>query len=148
MGFLNKIKNIGKNTLYYPGCLTKFVLKKEFDNYRRILDALGVDYILIPEELCCGMPALNAGYENEARKLARKNFEIFEKQKINKIITNCPSCYNMLLKYKELVPGWNIEIEHVVVTIRNKLKKARIIKVNEEITFHDPCHLGRYAGIY
>jgi heterodisulfide reductase subunit D len=144
-------KKLFTNTLYYPGCLTKGVLKKEFENYKEIFNKLKIDFILLPdEEVCCGIPPLSAGYRKETKKLAQKNFELFKKRKIVKIVTNCPSCYHAFnTLYPKLVKGWDIEVEHATVTILNALKKRRIKKEEtEEVTYHDPCHLGRHENIY
>jgi heterodisulfide reductase subunit D len=151
MSLINWVKNLGSNTLYFPGCLTKGVLKQEFENYKKIFNKLGIDYILLSnEEVCCSLPVLNAGYKKDARKLAEKNFEIFKKYKITKIITNCPSCYHAFKEvYPKILREWNIEVEHVTATILNALKKKDYkIKEKENVSYHDPCHLGRYSGIY
>jgi len=142
-------------TLYYPGCLTKGVLKEQLGNYKEIFNRLGIDFVMLPDgEVCCGLPVLNAGYRKDARKLAKKNFDLFKKNGIKKIITNCPSCYHTFKKiYPELVKEWDFEIEHATVSILNALKKKGIKwgGLNEErelVVYHDPCHLGRYSGIY
>lgn len=142
--FLNK-----GNTLYYPGCLSKYVLKAETENYKRILEKLGVDFIMLPDELCCGSPVRNAGYEAEARKLARKNFDIFKKHGVKKIITNCPACFKSLKEYKELISDWDIEVEYILFTILKHLKVKDIKNFKTgRIAYHDPCHLGRHSNIY
>jgi len=141
-------------TLYYPGCLTKGVLKEQFENYKEIFNRLGIDYILIEDGVCCGLPIMNSGHKKDARKLAQKNFDVFRKHGITRIITNCPSCYHMFGEvYPSLVRDWDITIEHATVVIFNVLKKKRVrYKGMEEdrelVMYHDPCHLGRYSGIY
>lgn len=153
MGLINWLSNIGNATLYYPGCLTKGVLKDEFNNYKEIFNILGIDYILLPEtEFCCGLPVLNGGYKKDFRELAQKNFELFKKYNVKKIITNCPSCYHTFKEiYPKILVGWQIEVEHATVTILRALEKKGM-KNNfiskEQVSYHDPCHLGRYSGIY
>jgi heterodisulfide reductase subunit D len=153
MGILSWITGKGNN-LYYPGCLTKFVLQDKLDNYKEILNLLGIDFILIPEMKCCGSPPLNAGYEKESYDLAKQNAELLQKRKVGKIITNCPACYKVFSQdYRQLLKSqnWSIEVEHITVTILNRLKeKPTLIKsqVSEKIIYHDPCHLGRHSKIY
>ena len=149
MGILSIFKGKG-NVLFYPGCLTKYVLKQEAENYRKILEKIGVDFIIIPEINCCGSPVLNAGYEKDARKLARKNLEIFKKYNVRKIVTNCPACFKTFFKdYKEMLPDWKIETEHIIFPILKYLKSKRIkYESRERLAYHDPCHLGRHCGIY
>jgi len=150
MGILSWIA--GKNTLYYPGCLTRFALVEHLEKYKRILDLLGIDFIMNKEDRCCGSPVLNAGYEKDARELALKTFQELGKKGIGKIIVNCPACFKTFnQEYKNLVPEWNIPAEHVTITMLNRLKqKPGLIKrkVHEKIIYHDPCHLGRYSKVY
>lgn len=142
-------------TLYYPGCLTKGVLKEQFENYKEIFNRLGIDFILLSDdEVCCGLPVLNAGYRKDVKKLAKKNFDLFRKNGIKKIITNCPSCYHTFREiYPGLVSNWDVEVEHATVAILNKLRKSGVRSLElgegrELVAYHDPCHLGRYSGIY
>ena len=153
MGIFSWIK--GEKVLYYPGCLTKGVLKAEFENYKEIFNRLGIDFVMLPDdESCCGLPVLNAGYRKDARKLAEKNLKLFREKGIDKIVTNCPSCFHMFGEvYPKLVRDFDIPVEHATVTVLRALKKKRITWRGEEgdreaVAYHDPCHLGRYSGIY
>jgi heterodisulfide reductase subunit D len=147
------ISNIFRgNILYYPGCLTKFAAKDLETNYKDILNKIGIDFIMLKDdELCCGNPVLNTGHKKEATELAKKNFKLFKERGIKKIITNCPSCYHIFHNnYPKIIPEWNIKVEHITETIAQAVKQNKINpkKLGIDITYHDPCHLGRYSQIY
>ncbi len=149
MGIFEKL--FGQNTLYYPGCLTKFVAKDLKEKYEKILRKFGIDFIELSElEKCCGSPALKAGYPEDFKKLAQENLKIFKEHAVKKIVTNCPACFMILKKYYKEALGdkWDIEVEHISQTINSKLKNQKSKLKNEKITFHDPCHLGRQMGVF
>jgi Fe-S oxidoreductase len=150
MGIFSRLKS--SNTLYFPGCLTYFKFKENFELYKKIFSKLGISFKIIDKKICCGLPAYEAGYEAEARKLARRNFEIFKEEGIKEIITPSPCCYKMFSQdYPELLPDWNIEVKNIWEIILDKLEnKSRLIKYKamQHVTYQDSCYLGRYSKIY
>ncbi|MFP4112610.1 MAG: (Fe-S)-binding protein [Candidatus Woesearchaeota archaeon] len=144
MGFIGNIKELFSfgNTLYYPGCLTKFASPNIEDNYIRILNNISLDFIHVPEFYCCGKPVSNAGYKEDWQNLKDKNAELFKKYGIKKIITNCPSCFHEFGKYE------GITAIHATQAIAKKLNKIKGNFQKGDITYKEPCHLGRKSGIY
>jgi len=152
MGLFSVFKKT--TVLYFPGCITYFKFKDNFEIYKRIFDRLGIEYKTIDKKICCGIPATEAGYETEARKLAKRNNEIFKEEEITSIITNSPCCYKMFMQdYPKILPDWNIEPKNIWRIILTKLQtKPNLIKKKDngfEITaYQDSCYLGRYCEIY
>ncbi len=151
MKILDKI--LGGNVVYYPGCLTKFVGKELKENYERILRSIGIDFIELKErEVCCGSPALNAGYREVAEDLMRKNYRVFKEHRVFKIISNCPACCKTFSHdYPSLIKEWDIDVEHTSQTVLKAIKEGKLRlrkKIEKKITFHDPCYLGRYLKIF
>jgi Fe-S oxidoreductase len=145
-------KLIGGNVLYYPGCMTKFVLKDLGENYRKILRKIGIDFIELKDlEVCCGSPVLNAGYFQQFELLVKANIKTFKEHAIKKVITSCPACFKTFkIEYPKFVKV-DFEVEHTTQTIWKAIveKKLKLKKLEKlKVTFHDPCHLGRYCGIY
>ncbi|MEW6329626.1 MAG: (Fe-S)-binding protein [Candidatus Micrarchaeota archaeon] len=147
MGFLDKF--MGGNTLYYPGCLTKFALRDVMENYEKIFGKLRIDFIKLKElEACCGLPVITAGYEEDARTLAEKNYKLFKERGVARIVCNCPACYRMFThEYPKLIK-WDIPAEHAMQTIWSAMKKgAKFHPLNLKVTYHDPCKL-RMEGVF
>ena len=142
----------GTNTLYYPGCTLFEKHKEHFELYQRVLIKLGLKFNIFNEYICCGIELLEAGYESEARKVARRNFEILKSTEVKEIITTSPECYKMFVyNYPELLFDWDIKVLNIWNIIAEKLEeKPRLIKHKpfEIATFHDNCYLGRSCWIF
>jgi len=138
---LNKLA--GTNTLYYPGCVTHFALQDISQRYEKLLRQTGVDFIMLPDEtLCCGSPVKRAGYAADFEDLKRKNLEIFSRFSIKKIITNCPGCYHT---FKH---DYDLDAYHATQILADGKPKIEKPAHDLSLTYHDPCHLGRWSDIY
>ncbi|MFA5174526.1 MAG: (Fe-S)-binding protein [Candidatus Pacearchaeota archaeon] len=149
MGIFSVFKKT--NVLYFPGCITYFKFPEKFELYTNIFDKLGIDFRLLDNQVCCGLEALEAGYEAEARKIMRKNLEIFRENGVQEIITNDPACLKAFSQDYSDMPDWNIQIINIWDLIFAKLEsKPKLIKQKtfEKVVYHDPCYLGRYMGVY
>jgi Fe-S oxidoreductase/nitrate reductase gamma subunit len=139
--------------LFFVGCVRSFDdrNKKVTEAFAKILNHLGVKFAVLGiEEGCCGDPARRVGNEYLYQILAQTNLEIFNRYDIKKILTTCPHCYNTLKnEYPQL--GFSSEVLHhaefLEKSIRNKSLKLDHA-LTKKTTYHDPCYLGRYSGMY
>jgi Fe-S oxidoreductase len=141
--------------LFWVGCAgaTDPRARKTQQALVRILKAAKVDFAILGcEEKCTGDPARRMGNEYVWRELASENVETLKQYKFKKIFASCPHCFNALRNdYREL--GAHYSVQHHTELLAELLKDGRIPldakkQLETEITFHDPCYLGRYNQGY
>ena len=90
------------------------------------------------------------GEEALFQMLAEDNISMFKKNKVEMIITSSPHAYNAIKnEYPEY--GGEFNVIHISEFLLGLIEEGKIKltkELNYEVTFHDPCYLGRYNDIY
>jgi Fe-S oxidoreductase/FAD/FMN-containing dehydrogenase len=141
--------------VYFVGCVSSFfpMAQPAARAFVQILDAAGVDLAIVGgEEWCCGFPLMSAGHHELAEKCLRHNIERLHEMGAKNLVMTCPGCYRVWKgEYYEVIGEKHpFNVLHSTELISRLIESGRIkIRgLEEKLTYHDPCDLGRNGGIF
>ena len=154
--------NVKYTVGYFTGCMTDFVFPELGKRIITFLNKNGVEVIVPRGQGCCGAPVfLGAGDFNTGRKIADTNVKAFKD--LDYIATDCATCASAMKDYVKFLADTE-ERKQQYTEFAGKIKDITeflvdILKLppsayrvaaefkGKTVTWHEPCHLGRYLGV-
>jgi len=142
------------DVLYWVGCAGSFDERNQKTSkaFVKIMQSAGIKFgILGTEEQCTGEPARRLGNEYLYFTLAQMNVATLRRYKFERIVTQCPHCFNTIKnEYPDL--GGNFPVVHTTQYIEELLGAGRIKLekgfLDKRLTIHDPCYLARHNNVH
>jgi Fe-S oxidoreductase len=139
--------------LFYPGCQAEERAQEVREAAKVILDYFDVDYTLLDEMSCCGLPARLMGDDQTARSLADRLKKKVKKMGIKKVVTTCAGCTSNLSDLSYYF-DWGVPTVHILEFLAEDIGLQRFGEdmANSSglspvhVTVHDPCHLIRHTS--
>jgi heterodisulfide reductase subunit D len=148
------------DVFYFVGCRPYFdVIFRDIEagsiqgakNMLKILNACGVAPVVSNDERCCGHDALWNGNEERFKQLARMNLDLIRASGAKEVVFSCPEGYFTFKNYYTKYFGeLGFEPVHILDFLAEKIDQGSVQfeAFPEVVTYHDPCRLGRLAGIF
>ena len=147
---------------YFTGCMTDFVFPELGKKIISFLNGNGVEVVVPRGQGCCGAPVfLGAGDFATGRLMADTNVRAFKN--LEYIITDCATCASAMKDYAKFLADTE-ERKQDYQEFAAKIKDITEFLVDvlqlppsayhvadefkgKTVTWHEPCHLGRYLGV-
>lgn len=140
--------------LYFIGCVSSFYPRVYSipQALVQVMDRAEVEFTTLGgDEWCCGYPLHIAGMHERIAALAQHNVQQARKVGARKVVFTCPSCYYAWAHlYPEFADVSGIQLQHASEFLAELLAGGGLAlgAVEDVVTYHDPCDLGRKSGVY
>ena len=138
----------------YVGCAGSYDAsnQKVVKDTVELLNKAGVSFAVMGKtEKCNGDPIRRFGDEYTFFEVAIENIANMRQYDFGKVVTHCPHCLHTIGKEYAKFEDGDFDTIHHTELLADLLKNGKLSpkkEVKEELTFHDPCYLGRHHGEY
>ncbi len=141
------------DVLYFVGCSASYTHPEIARATAKILNIAKTQFMLLPDEWCCGNVLYSVGMIDEARELAKRNIEAVRQTGAKTLLTSCAEGYRMWkVDYPKMLnistADLGFKIVHLTEYVDELVKKGALKLSNQidlRLTYHDPCSLSRLS---
>jgi Fe-S oxidoreductase len=144
---------VGGETVLFVDCEAAFYRTSVPRAVARMLQMAGYEFGLMREQWCCGGPAAEMGYVDQAKRFARHNLDDWRSTGTRRLLVLDPHDY---ISFTEDYPKYfgeefDIEVVLVLDVLAELIREGRLtpsVPVDRAVTYHDPCRLNKRKGIW
>jgi heterodisulfide reductase subunit D len=144
---------VGGETVLFCDCEAAFYRTSVPRAVAQVLKKAGVEFGLMQEQWCCGGPAAEMGYVDQARRFAEHNVADWRAMGAKRILVLDPHDY---ITFTEDYPryfgdDYDFEIVLVVELVAELLRDGKLtlsVPIERVATYHDACRLNKRKGIH
>jgi heterodisulfide reductase subunit D len=144
---------VGGETVLFCDCEAAFYRTSVPRAVAQVLRKAGVEFGLMREQWCCGGPAAEMGYTDQARRFAEHNVADWREVGAKRILVLDPHDY---ISFTEDYPrffgdDYDFEIVLVVELVAELIREGKLEltqPVERTVTYHDACRLNKRKGIH
>ncbi len=144
---------VGGETVLFVDCEAAFYRTSVPRAVAQILQQAGYEFGLMGEQWCCGGPAAEMGYVDQAKRFAQHNLDNWRSTGTKRVLVLDPHDY---ISFTEDYPKYfgadfDIEVVLVVELFAQLIREGKLtpsVPIERAITYHDPCRLNKRKGIW
>jgi len=143
----------GGETVLFVDCEAAYHRKSVARSVAMLLQLGEVPFGLMREQWCCGGPAVEMGYVEQARRFARHNLDDWRATGTRRLVVLDPHDY---ITFTEDYPKFfgdefDLEVILAVELFADLIRDGRLtpsVSIDRTVTYHDPCRLNKRKGVW
>ena len=133
------------------GCVQRFFFAQVNRATARVLSENGYEVVIPRDQECCGSLLVHEGEREQAKQMARKTIDIFERAGVDVIVVNAAGCGSVMKEYWELLhtdpvyaeraDAFSKKVRDISQLLAQVPLNGHLQALKRTVTYHDACHL-------